>query len=85
MGLGAVDLWVGERKKNTEFGVGPWTAMKRALFCNGIGRWAGHGNPSLCLFFGFCSPSARQKKTRNLVQAQTRTVRFLGFFFPRGR
>ena len=31
MGLGVVDWWVGERNKNTEFGVGPWTAVGRKL------------------------------------------------------
>ena len=31
-GLGVVDLlWVGERNKNTEFGLGPWTAVRRKL------------------------------------------------------
>ena len=37
MGLGAVDLWVGERNKNTEFGMGPWTAVRRKLQGNGVG------------------------------------------------
>ena len=27
MGLGAVDLWIGETTNNTEFGVGPWTVV----------------------------------------------------------
>ena len=31
MGLGAVDLWVGETRENTEFGSGPWTAVRRKL------------------------------------------------------
>ena len=31
MGLGAVDEWVGETNKNTEFGVGLWTAVERQL------------------------------------------------------
>ena len=31
MGLGAVDLWVGETNTNTEFGLGPWAAERRKL------------------------------------------------------
>ena len=31
MGLGVLGLWVGERNKNTEFGLGPWTAVRRKL------------------------------------------------------
>ena len=31
MGLDDVDLWVRERNKNTEFGLGPWTAVGRKL------------------------------------------------------
>ena len=31
MCLGAVDLWLGETNKNTEIGLGPWTAVGRKL------------------------------------------------------
>ena len=37
MGLGDVDFGVGETNKNTEFGLGPWTAVGRKLLSNGIG------------------------------------------------
>ena len=37
MGLGAVDLWVGETNKNAEFGLDPWTAVGRELWSNGTG------------------------------------------------
>ena len=31
MRLGAVELWVGERNKNNEFGLGHWTEVGRNL------------------------------------------------------
>ena len=37
MGLGAVDLWVGERHKNNERVIGPWTAVRRILLSRGVG------------------------------------------------
>ena len=37
MGLGAVDLWVGETNKNAEFGLDPWTTVGRELWSNGTG------------------------------------------------
>ena len=39
MGLGAVDfVGLGKKfKKQTEFGLGPWTAMRRNMLSNGIG------------------------------------------------
>ena len=37
MGLGAVDLQVWERNKNTEFGMGPWTAVRKSNRVMGLG------------------------------------------------
>ena len=31
MVLGVVEVWVGETNKNTEFGLGPWTAVGRNM------------------------------------------------------
>ena len=36
MELCAADVWVGERDKNHEFGLGPWTAVTRSLVIQGF-------------------------------------------------
>ena len=37
MGLGAVDFWVREANKNSEFVLRPWTAVGKELWSSGIG------------------------------------------------
>ena len=50
MGLDTVDLLAGERNKDTEFGLGPWTAVGTEMM--GLGAadyWGGETKKSLNL------------------------------------